>query len=313
MKSFLSLLLVLLAGCGPEETSDPERMIIAYNVLVDADADDYDIFTMKMDGSDPTNITGNPDVAWTYLSSGGRILFLSDRDSCARCYGLYSMNPDGSGRTLITSTRLRDSWMSVRKGGTELIVNPHPSVDSSFNIINLSGEVLSRINTGLPYASDPCFSPDGSRIVFRGALLQSKREEGFVDELYMINDDGTGLRQLTHYPEDDTTAPWFAYRAGPPRWNQAENFISYQSFQNGKYSLYAVTPDGASQWKLTDIEMQEGYHDWSPDGKWLAVEVFDQEETQFHVALMNRETKDFRILTDTSYTYQQAPVFVSGP
>lgn len=54
----------------------------------------------------------------------------------------------------------------------------------------------------------------------------------------------------------------------------------------------------------------EGWHDWSPDGRWLAVELFDDEQTQFHIGLMDGGTKEMKILTDTAYPYQQAPVFV---
>ncbi|MBT8218909.1 MAG: PD40 domain-containing protein, partial [Bacteroidia bacterium] len=121
---------------------------------------------------------------------------------------------------------------------------------------------------------------------------------------------GSNSLQLTQYPASDTTAEWFAYKAGPPRWHPTENYITYQSKQNGKYSLYAVTPDGQKHWKLTDNAQDEGWHDWSPDGRWLAIELFDSEQTQFHIGLMNWETKELNILTDTTYQYQQAPVFV---
>jgi TolB protein len=45
--------------------------------------------------------------------------------------------------------------------------------------------------------------------------------------------------------------------------------------QNGKYSLYSVSLDGQKQWKLTNNPQNEGWHSWSPDGKWLAIELFD--------------------------------------
>jgi TolB protein len=54
------------------------------------------------------------------------------------------------------------------------------------------------------------------------------------------------MRRQTHYPEGDTFAGRFGYKAGPPIWNAAENFVSYQSKQAGKYSLYAVDLDGTN-------------------------------------------------------------------
>lgn len=317
MNKLLLLLLffsALIIGCTSKsmDTQQPTSPSyqIAYNIAMNEKQTDYDVWTMNLDGSSNTNLTYNPDVAWTYLAATNKIFFISDRDTCHRCFYLYEMTHEGKNVRKITNFKLRDSWMASRKEGSELIVNPHPSVDSVFYIIDLQGNILKKLATGLAFNNNPCFSPDGSQIVFVGATKRSKREEGFDAELYLINEDGSGLKKLTHYPPADTTAPWYAYKTGPPRWNAAENFITYQSMQNGKYSLYAVTPDGAKQWKLTDNPQEEGWHDWSPDGKWLAIEIFDAEHTQFHIGLMNWESKKLEVLTDTAFVYQQAPVFL---
>jgi len=139
---------------------------------------------------------------------------------------------------------------------------------------------------------------------------KSKRERGVLDEIYIINTDGTGLKQLTTYPKSDTTAPWYAYKAGPPRQHPTEKFISYTSYQNGKYSLFGVSLDGGKQWKLTTHLQAEVYHDWSPDGKWLVTDVSDANESRYDIALINWKTKEMKILTDTTYQYQQSPNFV---
>ncbi|MBT8179924.1 MAG: hypothetical protein HKP60_12480 [Eudoraea sp.] len=288
-------------------------MNIVYNVLVDAEGDNYEVFVMDMDGKNPKNITNLKGVEWTYYADGDKVYYISDKDTLHRYYFLYRMQPDGSEKIKVSNIRLADSWHSSRFKGKELIVRPHSSVDTAFYIIDTSGKVIKKLRPPFPYFSDPLFSPDGSQIVFRAAKAPFKRNEMFRDELYMMNDEGDSLRQLTFYPEGDTTAIWHNYKAGPPRWNTRENFISYHSFQEGKYSLFAVSPDGKRHWKLTDLKYSEGWHDWSPDGKYLAVEVFDKGQTQFHIGFMNWDTRDFSILTDTLYRYQQAPVFVKVP
>lgn len=307
------LLAATLASCGSwkaQNSPQNAQYRIAYNVLADPETDDYEIFTMNPDGSDKKNVSNRQGLEWTYYAYRDKILFISDRDTCHRCYFLYEMNADGGNVRKVADIRLADSWMSGRNNGEELIVTPHRSVDSAFYIINLQGEVLGKVYTGLPYAGDPLFVNNGKQVVFRGGLTKSKLVDGFNEELYIINTDGTGRRQLTQYPEGDTTAGKFGYHAGPPRQQPTEGFISYQSKQAGKYSLYAVTLDGKKQWKLTDNPRNEGWHAWSPDGRWLAIELFDDEQTQFHIGLMNWETKEMNILTDTVYQYQQAPVFV---
>jgi len=319
MKTFpalcLSLAITLVSCRGKEHKvneSTNEDFLIAYNVYApdSSNEDNYEIFIMDMEGSRKKNITNQSDVAWTYLAIKEKILFISDRDTCSRCIYLYEMDANGENVKKITDFKLRDSWMSSPYDGKELIVNPHSDVDSAFYLINQQGEVLQKIYTGLKNSSDPAFSPDGELITFRGGNRKSKREEGYKEEIYIINSDGSGLKQLTKYPDGDTTAPWYAYKAGPPKWHPTENFISYASYQKGKYSLYAVSPDGKNQWKLTDNPQDEVYHTWSPDGRWLTLDVSDNEQTQFDIALMNWETKEMKILTDSTFAYQQSPVFV---
>ncbi len=289
-----------------------DQLLIAYNVYApdSTSEDNYEVYTMRLDGSDVRNITGHPDVAWTYMAHGQTIFFISDRDSCPRCYFLYEMNARGENVSRISTFRLADSWMGIRKDGQELVVKPHRDVDSALYVIDRKGSILQRILPGGLYPIHPAFSPDGRRIAFVGRTKLSKRVLGYREEIYMVNDDGTGLKQLTRYPDADTTAEWFAYRAGPPRWHPTEGFISYQSKQNGKYSLYAVAQNGSRQWKLTDNTQEEGWHAWSSDGRWLAIELFDSSQSQFHIGLMNWQRRELNVLTGTQYKYQQAPVFV---
>jgi TolB protein len=61
---------------------------------------------------------------------------------------------------------------------------------------------------------------------------------------------------------------------------------------------------------LTENELWEVYHDWSPDGKWLVVDMSNPEESHYDIGLINWQTKELKILTDTSFHYQQSPNFV---
>jgi len=312
------LLLCILIGCdgnlqsGNETKPEAEpEYAIAYNVLTDSENDNYEVFTMNMDGSEKRNVTNLPGVEWTYYSYQEKLYFISDKDTCQRCaYYLYETNFKGGNPKKISTIPLADSWLSSRKDGSEFIVKPSTKIDSAFYIIDPNGELIQRLETGLPSYSDPTFTARGTKVVFRGATKKSKREADYQEEIYLINTDGTDLTQLTTYPQSDTTAPWFAYKAGPPKLHPIENYITYQSFQNGKYSLFGVTLDGSKHWKLTENPEDEGWHEWSPDGKWLAIELYDTDQTQFHIGLMNWDTKQMKILTDTTYQYQQAPNFV---
>ena len=317
IKSGMLLLTLALVSCGTNKKSgldnkllDPEYAI-AYNVLFNDSTDNYEVFTMSMNGSDKQNITNLSGVEWTYYSFKDKLYFISDKDTCQRCaYFLYESNSKGDNPRKVSDLPLADSWMSGRNDGREIIVKPNPKVDSAFHIIDLNGNLILRVETGLPYSGDPLFVNNGRQVVFRGGMTKSKLIEGFNEALYIMDIDGKKRKKLSHYPKNDTTAGKFAYKAGTPKWHPIENFVSFQSKQNGKYSLYAVTLDGSKQWKLTENEENEGWHEWSPDGKWLAIELFDNDQTQFHIGLMNWETKEMQILTDTTFQYQQSPNFV---
>ncbi len=303
-------LLTLLLSCNSKEDTSQHELGLVYNVLRDVDIDNFEVYSMNLDGSDKKNITDLYPVDWTYYSYKDTLYFVSDRGACKRCYFLYKSNFKGENVQKVSELELADSWMSTRKDGAEIIVKPKLITENTFYILDQKGNIINRLETGLPYAADPLFVNDGKQLVFRGGKTVGKNIDGFEEELYIMDDDGQNRKQLTHYPEKDTTAGKYGYRAGAPKLHPTENFVTYQSKQNGKYSLYAVSLDGSKTWKLTENTENEGWHDWSPDGKWLAIELFDDEQSQFHIGLMNWETKEMKILTDTTFQYQQAPNFI---
>lgn len=283
---------------------------IAYNVLEDTAADNYDIYIMDMNGDNKKNITNTPGVEWVYYAYKDKIFFISDRDTCTRCYFLYEMDADGNNVKKISDLQLEDSWMSSRNNGEELVVTGRIGKDTRSQIFLLKtqdGSYRQITNDTAARYNDPLFLPDEKQIVLR--YKPDKRNRDQRTELYLMNDDGTGLKQLTTYPVTDTTAPWHAYHAGPPRWSPAEKCITYQSLQDSACHLYKITADGKSQGRLTNNEQIEGWNDWSSDGNWLVFETFDREQSIFDVYLMNWKTKQLRRLTD-HWKYEQVPVFV---
>ncbi len=102
----------------------------------------------------------------------------------------------------------------------------------------------------------PAFSPDGESIAF-----ESRRADG-IDHIFAAGRDGSGLRQLTHAPEDDETPVWspdgktilFARRLGEGREAQLD--------------IFAMDAGGGNLRNLSNHpDAQDDHHKFSADGK----------------------------------------------
>jgi TolB protein len=103
---------VLWSACGNSQNKiqgagSGKEYVLAYNIhLPDTTKDDWEIFAMNLDGSSKKNITNNRDVAWAYYAHKNRLYFVSDRDSCYRCFFLYEMNSNGTNTRRISNLQL---------------------------------------------------------------------------------------------------------------------------------------------------------------------------------------------------------------
>lgn len=293
---------------GAVSAQDP-KLKIAYNVLEDSAKDNYDIYIMNMDGTGQKNITNTPGVEWTYHTYKDRIFFISDRDTCHRCFFLYEMDARGDNLRKLSDLQLEDSWMSSRKDGGEMLVLGRigKQVRAQLFLLDLkNGTHVQLTNDTISTKRDPMFLPGGREFVL--AFRPDKTQRRVVpDELWKMNLDGTNRIQLTHFPKWDTITRWYEYHAGPPQWNNKEAFISYISSRNGVHQIFAVTPDGKKSWQITNDKEGCGWHSWSPDGEWLVMDKATGRN--YDIFLMNYKTGNISQLT-SGRKFEQAPVFV---
>ncbi len=144
------------------------------------------------------------------------------------------------------------------------------SDDEGFRGINTispdgTGRELLSTETGVGYIESASFSPDGSKIAF----LSNRDDCGGVGcqegdfgpdypmQIWLINGDGTGLRQLTR------SKAWQG--AGAPMFSRDGSRVLYNAFQNGEYALHSVSLDGGNDTVLArGKEMRD--MSLSPDG-----------------------------------------------
>ncbi|MGB3006496.1 MAG: hypothetical protein WBC06_08315 [Chitinophagaceae bacterium] len=296
-------------------TAGQKQYKIVYNVLENREKDNYELYSMNMDGTDKKNITNTPGVEWVYYAYKDKVYYVSDIDTCPRCYFLYEMDAEGNNKRKVSNLQLEDSWMGLYSNGIPTMVvtgRIGTTIRQQFFSINiLNGDYTQLTFDTISYKTDPIFLPGGNDIVCRYRPDKLLRKT-VPAELWRMNSKGDILHQLSFFPKSDSTAKWYEYHAGPPKWNPKKRFISYLSKQKGETQIYAVSfmPFRKNKsWQITLDSLNSGWHSWSSDGKWLAMDKTNKEEKGYDIYLMNYKTKKTVQLTSDS-KYEQAPVIV---
>jgi Tol biopolymer transport system component len=86
-------------------------------------------------------------------------------------------------------------------------------------------------------------------------------------EIFMIQADGTGERNLTNNPANDVN----------PSWSPDGSRLTFSSDRDGIYSIYVMNADGSNVRRLTTPQSPnlDALPSWSPDGSRIAFTRFD--------------------------------------
>ena len=136
-------------------------------------------------------------------------------------------------------------------------------------MINTDGTGLQLITTMENGACQPAWSPDGSQLVFISPCLTRAEfyDSTYYNDasLYMINADGTELKQLTTIPGSDYD----------PAWAPDGKRIAFTSLRDGRKEIYVLTIESGAVARLTtskgDIENIQPA--WSPFSNQIAYTV----------------------------------------
>jgi TolB protein len=144
-----------------------------------------------------------------------------------------------------------------------------PPPDSHIFVVNAQGGDERQLTSGPEVDYDLDWSPDGRRLLFIRRLEQEGRD---TLDLYVINADGTGLRQLT----GSALAQEDLLREFDPAWSPDGRTIAYASsgVTDGKrrHGIYLMNADGSGKRRLDHLPSytQPIEPAWSPDGRRLA-------------------------------------------
>jgi dipeptidyl aminopeptidase/acylaminoacyl peptidase len=106
---------------------------------------------------------------------------------------------------------------------------------------------------------NPAISPDGRSIIFTRTFVD-KLKDRYRSNLWIIDVDGTRVRELTGGAHSDNS----------PVWSPDGKRIAFLSDRDGTDQLYVMWLDTREMAQLTRLERAPNNIDWSPDGKYIA-------------------------------------------
>lgn len=200
----------------------------------------WEIYTMGGDGTDVRRLTSNSvaDVPSTYGPGDRLLLFSSNRDGRRH---LFTMALDGSGVSQLTSGASDELQGDLSPDGRRIAyMSTRGMSDSAMRAFVQPGNVFTanvdgtdtRQHTFDGHSGTPEFSPDGRSIAF------SSLRDGQL-RLYLMNPDGSNVRQLTRGERYSDN----------PSWSPDGRWVAFETDRIAPrhFAVFVVRTDGSGQ------------------------------------------------------------------
>jgi len=236
-------------------------------------------------------------------SPTGTYLICNDKTAGIHHNQIMRMSADGTNRSILFGDSIKSALAPVFSPQGDKIAFGFGRYFQSLQgpaigdiaIINSDGSHLEVLTDGKGNYGFPSWSPDGKKIVYRGA-------SDSIMGLFIVDVGTKYITRLTTNSHDNF-----------PGWSPNGDLIAFTSKREGNYDIYTIKPDGSDIKRLTSDPGNEAHSVWSPDGKWIAFSsgiTGFKDESALHpynpqpygeICVMHPDGSGLRVLTDNQY------------
>jgi Tol biopolymer transport system component len=276
----------------------------------------YQIYVLDLE-TDHVRLVSNGQGATTcgyFFPGGRRVLYSSTHLKGAQCppqpkreagryrwalddYDIFSVRLDGQQMQRMTHTAGYDAEATISPDGKTIVFTSVRDGDLDLYAMNLDGTHVRRLTQEVGYDGGAFFSPDSRRIVYRAhhpkdlaeldaykALLAQRLVEPSQLEIFMMNADGSGKRQVTANGASNF-APFFhpdgrriifssnVHDVTPtvpsPFKGEGKGGGGEGGGRRPSFHLYLINDDGTGLEPVTSEGQFNSFPMFSPDGKKL--------------------------------------------
>ena len=260
---------------------------ITFTCQVLKDISSEQICMVNADGTDYRRLTSADDIRHFYpsVSPDGQSVVYSAYNEQTKHYEIYELNISTNEFKELTFALGDLNAPEISPDGTTIVFTRFfidPERPTTW-LINRDGSHPREVSADR--AMDPTWSPDGKQILFASVIDN-------LTQLFIINVDGTGLRQVSHLPD----------LRGRSDWSPLNLIVTY-SGKPWARELFAMNPDGSEQRQISPAGGNSQGPSFSPDGQWVAfTSYFDQQDVNgCEIYIMRVDGTDLRRLTNNDY------------
>jgi len=254
--------------------------------LKESAANQYELYCMESNGSDQTKIANIVVKSLQYDISpdGSKLTFVG-----THAYDIFVVNVDGTGVTQLTANAQYDDSPSWSPDGNSIAFVSNRTGKFKLYKMRSDGTVQSEIGTYDDVETyQPQWSPDGTKIAFTryGNFLGANNAE-----LFIINNDGTNLVNISQNNNDD----WY------PVWSPDGSSIIFMSQRDSNREIYVWRNNAVTN--ITNNTSTDEDHSFSPDGSKI-IFTSKRDNANQQIYIMNADgTNQTRLTFDTTLRF----------